>query len=289
MTKKQAMPYLKLYSFYLDDVDFIELDRVIRSLYWDFNMLAWTADANGDLINRESGKPLTIKNIAVRLREDISVISGALDALVAAGMMHRNGEAWNITRFREEQINQAEYRAKEAERKANQRKKSKESRLDDSEDNEMDQEEIESKSNQEEESQSLVYPSSLIDQKSLIDHSSLIDQSSLIQEKSPSPVAQDSSGTTGLQASDLGDGIPPLLPDTIDLVKYWRSGLDENISPRVQMMINRALYQGITYDDIWGKINFIVKAEDVTDREAYLVTCLKQLYRDNHIRWDYKI
>ena len=51
MTKKDAMPYMKHYLSYLYDDDFTEIDRLTRSFYWDFYLLAWNADANGGILN----------------------------------------------------------------------------------------------------------------------------------------------------------------------------------------------------------------------------------------------
>ena len=113
---------MKLYKSYLDDMDFIDMDRVTRSYYWDFYLLAWNADADGDLLNRETCKPLTVKNIVLRLRGSTEAVNQALKELSDAGFMELQGDTWNISRYTEEQDNQAEYREKQNERQARKRK-----------------------------------------------------------------------------------------------------------------------------------------------------------------------
>ena len=113
MTTKQAMPYMKYYLSYLTDDDFTELDRVTRSFYWDFYLLAWNADAEGNIQSRETGEALSPERIAKRLYEvDIDKVNTALAKLREAGFIELLEETntWRVTRYADEQEKQEEKR-----------------------------------------------------------------------------------------------------------------------------------------------------------------------------------
>ena len=82
MTKKQPMPFMKLYLSILDDPDYIELSRTAKSLYFEFYLLAWNADAGGDILNRDTLRPFTLKNLAARLRTNTGLGCININAVV---------------------------------------------------------------------------------------------------------------------------------------------------------------------------------------------------------------
>lgn len=145
MTKKQPMPFMKLYLSILDDPDYIELSRTAKSLYFEFYLLAWNADAGGDILNRDTLRPFTLKNLAARLRTNTAEIESAMNELIPAGFVALDDDTWSICRYLEEQDVQEMIREKARERQARSRQKKKKETsndnvADDDSDNDSDSE-----------------------------------------------------------------------------------------------------------------------------------------------------
>lgn len=112
---------MKFYTSYLDDPEYLELERSARLRYWECYTLAWKADAAGDILNPDTRKPLTVKQIAMLLRDPLKIVTADLAALASADLLAQNGETWKVTRYCDEQTNQKEYREAAADRQAKSR------------------------------------------------------------------------------------------------------------------------------------------------------------------------
>ena len=266
MTKKQAMPYMKLYTTYLDDIDFIELERAARSLYWDLYLLAWNADAGGDLLNRETGKPLTIRHIALRLRDEAATLEKDLAALSGAGFISRHGDTWRISRYQDEQDNQEAMRNSWSGRQAKHRKKPKEPTEEESQENE-DEDQME--------------------EKIIISDN----QSNQTELKSHTDVTRDSRGDGMNESQDgldiiylysfpsptrnkLQAGMHPYLHT---MAEVWVSHMGGHITAYPQRIINQALNDGIDPQKIAYMIQTTATHEPA-NKNGYFAQCIKTLY-----------
>ena len=273
MTKKQAMPYMKLYTTYLDDMDFIELERNTRSRYWDFYLLAWNADAGGDLLNRETGKALTIKNLALRLREEAGEITRSLEVLEAAGFMSKDGDIWHITRYAEEQDNQDVMRKSWSERQAKHRNKSTQPNEDESQANETEL-------NGEERIIESISQSNRIKLKSHMD----VTRDSRVENNdgaTDGPIGANAYSYSSSGSNSKADAGEPLgiHPDLHALSKIWQIFMGAHISPFAQRLINKGLYDGLDPDAIAEKIE-TTAIHEPTNPLAYFAECIRELYPD---------
>jgi hypothetical protein len=123
MTKKQAMPYMKLYTSYLDDIRLNRLPESTRWRYVQLYLLAWKSDSEGSLLDTETDSALTVPDIAMLLRADESAVIVDINQLTQAGLLEIVDDTLTVTRYIDEQINQAEFRREAAERQAKKRGK----------------------------------------------------------------------------------------------------------------------------------------------------------------------
>lgn len=140
MTKKQAMPYMKLYTSYLDDLRLNKLPEPTRWRYVQLYLLAFKSDSSGQLIDVECGEPMTPADIALLLRTDEKTVTDDISKLLTAGLMFKDGNTLGICRYAAEQVNQAEYRKAAAERTARSREKNSQAKRSDSDSEDNSQE-----------------------------------------------------------------------------------------------------------------------------------------------------
>ena len=255
MTKKQPMPYLKLWLTYLDDVRLNRLPEAIQMRYIKLYMLAYKGDSHR-LVDVETGEPFSAADLAMLLRTDEASMESYLAALVSAGLLGQaEDRAWTIIRYWDEQVNQAEWRQKETERRARLRQKQSEEKASDQELQEQDQAEGK-------------------DFKGKV----IISNQKSSQVKRPAPVPRDTHGT------DAEPDEPPLPvkvpPELIALSKIWMQHIGERMGLGPHRLIVRALQAGIDLKDIEKKI--ISTAEyDPDNLEAYFATCMQHLIEDS--------
>src|SRR3990167_474290 len=95
------MPWVKLYTEALDDP---KLGRLPDSLKWrfvQFVMLAGECDAEGYLIS--GSEPMTVQDLAWRLRIDEKQLEEDTAALSLAGLIVNDDGAWLIVNFSKRQ------------------------------------------------------------------------------------------------------------------------------------------------------------------------------------------
>jgi hypothetical protein len=249
MTKKQAMPYMKLYHSYLDDLRLNKLPEPTRWRYVQLYMLAFKQDRAGDLVDIETGEPMTPGDIALLLRADEQIVQADMEKLKTAGLVSFNGNAWRIVRYAEEQVNQAEYRKAQAERQARHREK-------------------ESKENLTEENQTKdnTYQSSQVNSHSDVTHESRV------TDDGPDGQNISSNSSKPFSFDDYG-------PETIEVLKYW--GKHFELSAEVAEIIELALSNGILPEIQKKKIARMAindgRGGKIGDPVKYFLQCLEEI------------
>ena len=317
MTKKQPMPFMKLYLSILDDPEYIELSRTAKSLYFEFYLLAWNADADGDILNRDTLKPLTVKNLALRLRTSTDEINSALGELLPAGLLASDGVTLSICRYQEEQDVQEVIREKARERQARSRERKKQEATGDKDmvshvtGLQLNQNQIESninKSNisldiQSNQSQATkpATPGKTGAVKPASEKSKAVQppqiQSSAVKptpdEKNEAvkpPQIQSSAVRPRLRREPKQQDQPDMHKDESSerilhpvaklLGDSWRNYFHESIDMQSTIMIDQAIKDGISSKQINDKLLLMVAQKNITNMTAYLARCLIDLYEN---------
>jgi hypothetical protein len=114
------MPWVKLFIDLLDDHKVGKLPRSPRLRFIELLLIAGECDADGGLIN--GGTPMTVADIAWRLRDSVESVGADIAALIAAGLLNVDSDVLCIVNFSKRQgRSQAEKRAQWRERKVRQR------------------------------------------------------------------------------------------------------------------------------------------------------------------------
>jgi len=118
-----SMPWIKLYTEMLDDPKLGRMDDAIKWRFVSLCLLAGECDANGYLVNGDS--PLTVEDIAWRMREAPATIGASMEAMRGAGLLSCEDGAWCVVAFEKRQGRpQSEKRRQWRERKQRQRERS---------------------------------------------------------------------------------------------------------------------------------------------------------------------
>lgn len=91
------MPWIKLYTEMLDDAKIGRMTEVMRYRFIELILLAGECDRDGWLISGST--PMTIDDIAWRLRKEQAVVQETLDQLKEIGIAEFNDGAWLIVNF----------------------------------------------------------------------------------------------------------------------------------------------------------------------------------------------
>lgn len=101
MTDFPNYPWLQFQISLLDDPDYMLLSDSASGIYTKLYLLAGRADAGGLLCNAH--KQYTVKDLAFILRVDRAKMETYLAELAASNLVTKEGEAFKITRFLDEQ------------------------------------------------------------------------------------------------------------------------------------------------------------------------------------------
>lgn len=118
-----SMPWIKLYTDILDDPKIGRMDAAEKWHFVALCVLAGECDAEGYLVNGDD--PLTIEDIAWRLREDIEQLDHTMTVLQQHGLVTQDPDGtWFVTNFSKRQgRSQSEKRKLWRERKRRQRER----------------------------------------------------------------------------------------------------------------------------------------------------------------------
>jgi len=122
MTSSSPMPWIKLYTEILDDTKFGTLPDALKWRFTELCLLAGECDAEGYLVNGD--EPLSITDIAWRLRRNADDLLADLDILSQRGFIVFEEDAWLVVSFAKRQDRpQHEKRKAWRERKRRQRER----------------------------------------------------------------------------------------------------------------------------------------------------------------------
>lgn len=119
--RKGGYMYIAVYVSWLEDRPMSQIPLVALGAYLRLYLLAARFNKAGKLIDRSG--PLNIEDFAFTFRCDEQEIQEAIEVLEYAGLLERDGEAWYIPSFTEEQIDLDERREKWRETQSMRRKK----------------------------------------------------------------------------------------------------------------------------------------------------------------------
>jgi len=194
-----SMPWVKLYTEMLDDPKIGRLTAALRWRFVELVLLAGECDAEGYLLKGD--EPLTIDDIAWRLRGDPDNLKENMDRLQEAGLIENQDGVWLISKFAERQGRSQSEKRKQW-REAQQRKRGK----DEETDEETDKEDEPAK----EENDTPDDIKSIMDESSM-SHTPRVEESREEVEKIREEV-------------DIGAGAPlpdPLAPDTPGALAFF--------------------------------------------------------------------
>src|SRR3990172_8013899 len=194
------MPWVKLYTEMLDDPKIGRLTAALRWRFVELVLLAGECDAEGYLLKGD--EPLTIDDIAWRLRGDPDNLKENMDRLQEAGLIENQDGVWLISKFAERQGRSQSEKRKQW-REAQQRKRGKDEQEPDEENDQEDEPEKEEND----------IPDDI---KSVIDDSSM----------SHTPRVEESREEVEKirKEKDIGAGAPlpdPLAPDTPGALAFF--------------------------------------------------------------------
>lgn len=276
-----AMPALLMKKSYIDEPEFVHLGRVTRSYYWDFYTLAWNADAAGDIVNRDTKKPLNEKDIAWRIRESLDDVTTALAALEEAGFMRKSNNTWTIVRYEREQIVQSERRKIHAEAQAASEKRKKDA-------------ENSKKKSTDKSVTSQLPVTDLVRKENLIKENSNQENSKKKEKEKelPPSVALNSEeqekttpdgareGASSLSKSESNFEIPDEYKGKMQLLqKTWKTHVQEHPNKAVMGIFLESLSKNVDVEQTQERIRRTVQ-DGANSPVRYFSTCMTNLYRE---------
>ena len=97
-----SMPWIKLYTETLDDPKLGRLDDAGRWRFISLLLLAGECDAEGYLAHGDD-QPMSLDDIAWRLRVDLRALSGEIQHLESVGVIESTDKGWMVCKFSERQ------------------------------------------------------------------------------------------------------------------------------------------------------------------------------------------
>ena len=96
-----SMPWIKLFTEFLDDTKIRRLTRSARLTFTQLLLIAGECDADGMLVNGDDA--LSLDDVAWRVREPIELITADINDLVVAGLVAADDGVLTITNFSKRQ------------------------------------------------------------------------------------------------------------------------------------------------------------------------------------------